>query len=76
MFLVAVFFLFLTVHFTKISQKVGISQKQGRNASNRKSETGFGILAKNRVESLIYFPVIVSLKISVDFDRGRFRVTC
>jgi len=64
-----------TVHPRRISQKTRINQIRARNASHQKSETGFRILVKNRVESRIYFPEKVSLKISVDFDRDRFSVT-
>jgi len=66
----------LTVHPRGKCQIGGKCQFPARFASVLKSETGFGILVKNRVGWRIYFPEKVSLKISVDFDRGRFRVTC
>jgi len=66
----------LTVHPRVKCQINGKCQFPARFASVSKFETGFGILVKNRVGWRIYFPEKVSLKISVDFDRGRFRVTC
>jgi len=66
----------LTVHLRGKCQISGKCQFPARFASVSKSETGFGISAENRVGWRIYFPEKVSLKISVDFDRGRFRVTC
>jgi len=65
----------LTVHPREIYQKMGIYQFPARFASDPNSETGFGISAENRIKWRIYIPEKVSLKFSVDFDRGRFRVT-